>query len=64
VKFSTAAAVAPPRRRYLSNTVLHAISSAATWWRTRAERRPVRHDRPSRMSYLESSAMSREMDRL
>jgi hypothetical protein len=64
VLFSTAAAVALPRRRHLSAPVLHAMSSAATWWRTRAERRPVRHDHPSRMSYLESSMMSREMDRL
>ncbi|GAS88929.1 hypothetical protein [Mycolicibacterium brisbanense] len=64
VLFSTAAAVALPRRRYFGDTVSHAISSATTWWRTRAERRPVRHDRPSRMSYLENSMMSREMDRL
>ncbi|MEE6167039.1 MULTISPECIES: hypothetical protein [unclassified Mycolicibacterium] len=64
VMFSTAAAVALPRRKRLGDTVSHAISSATTWWRTRAERRPARHDRPSRMSYLENSMMSREMDRL
>lgn len=64
VLLSTAAAVALPQSRRLSDTVSHAMTSAATWWRTRAERRPVRHDRPSRMSYLENSMMSREMDRL
>lgn len=64
VVFSTAAAVALPRRRRLSDTVSRAMSSALTRWRTRAERRPVRHDHPSRMSYLENSTMSREMDRL
>ncbi|ART68513.1 hypothetical protein BTO20_07930 [Mycobacterium dioxanotrophicus] len=64
VLFSTAAAVALPRSRHLGDTVSHAMSSALTWWRTRAERRPIRHDHQSRMSYLESSMMSREMDRL
>lgn len=64
VRFSTAAAVGLPRRRHLTEAVSQAMSSAVTWWRTRAERRPARSYRPARMSYLEDALMSREMDRL
>lgn len=70
VAFSTAAAVPLPRRRLrtlpytLSHFVPSVLVSARTRWRTRAERRPVRRDYPSRLSYLEYAAMSREMDRL
>jgi hypothetical protein len=64
VLFGTAATVALPRRRHLTDTVSQGVSSAVTWWRTRAERRPVRPHYPARMDYLENALMSREMDRL
>lgn len=64
VLLSTAAAVAIPRRRDTVGAVSAVVSSALAWWRARAERRPVRRDRPSRLSYLDNALMSREMDRL
>lgn len=60
VLLSTSAAVGVPRRRHLTDMV----SSALTWWQTRAERRPVRPCYPGRMGFLEDALMSREMDRL
>ena len=64
VLLGTAAAVALPRRRHLTDTVSQAVSSVVTWWQTRAERRPARPCYPGRMSFLEDALMSREMDRL
>jgi hypothetical protein len=64
VLLSTAAAVGLPRRRHLTDAVAQAMSSAARWWRTRAERRPARPCYPARMSFMEDALMSREMDRL
>jgi hypothetical protein len=64
VLFSTAAAVTPPRPRYLLGGAPRAFSSAMTWWRTRGERRAERPHYPARMNFLEDSLMSREMDRL
>lgn len=63
VLFGTAAA-APLRRHRPIDIVSRALSSARARWQTSAERKPIRHDRPSRLGYLEHSLMSREMDRL
>ncbi|MDV3124147.1 hypothetical protein M1247_04420 [Mycobacterium sp. 21AC1] len=60
VLFSTAAAAPLPPRRHHA----HTVSSAVTWWLTRSERKGDRHDYPSRLTFLETSLMSREMYRL
>ncbi|MGV0744991.1 hypothetical protein [Mycolicibacterium sp. XJ870] len=64
VLFSTAASMPLPRRRHIADTVYQVANSVVAHWQTRAERRPVRRDRPSHLGYLEHSMMSREMDRL
>lgn len=64
VLFGTAAAVPLPQRRQHVHAVGHAVSSAVTRWLTHAVRKPIRHDHPSRLTFLENSLMSREMDRL
>ncbi|MGV9801537.1 hypothetical protein ACWDTP_26165 [Mycobacterium sp. NPDC003449] len=62
VRLGTAAALAPPRRRFGRP---HPVSSTLARWHARAaERRHLHHDQPSRLRYLEDSLMSREMDRL
>lgn len=63
VLFGTAAAVALPRRRR-TDILSRMMSSALVRWQTRGDRRPIRHDHPSRLGYLEHSLMSREMDHL
>lgn len=61
VLFGTAAAAPLPRRIGIVSRVL---SAARARWHTSTERKQIRHDHPSRLSYLEQSLMSREMDRL
>ncbi|MBS1693532.1 MAG: hypothetical protein JST91_15055 [Actinobacteria bacterium] len=58
-------ATAPVRRRWNPMSEIRGlIDGARSRRRVRAERRPVRHDQPSRCAYLERSQMAREMDRL
>ncbi|MHC9292123.1 hypothetical protein ACRCUN_06620 [Mycobacterium sp. LTG2003] len=62
VLFGTAAAVPLPRPRRI-DILPRMLSSVRARWRTRAERKAVRQDHPSKLTYLEHSLMSREMDR-
>ncbi len=69
VLFSTAAAALPleaPRtaRRFANAT--HGVAAAfrGMFLTSRADARPARRHYPSRLEFLERSAMSREMDRL
>jgi hypothetical protein len=65
VLFNTTAAAPLPRRRGVAQWSRAVAESVRAMFRsTFAQRRPVRRDYPSRLTYLEHSAMSREMDRL
>jgi hypothetical protein len=59
VMFSTAAAVSP-RRASFSRRLIDAIRGV----RAASQQTPARRHYPARHDYLESSRMSREMDRL
>jgi hypothetical protein len=59
VLFSSAAALAPAKHHHLA----HALTSVRAMF-VRPERAHVRRQYPQRFTYLESSAMSREMGRL
>jgi hypothetical protein len=63
VLFSTAAAAGTRNDHHVLTVMSHAMSSVAEHWHALADRRHVPYY-PSRYSYLESSLMAREMDRL
>jgi hypothetical protein len=60
VLFASAAALAPAKHHHLA----HELASAVRAMFVRPERAHVRRHHPQRFTYLESSAMSREMGRL
>ena len=62
VLFASAAVLAPAPARHLG--VAYGLASAVRAMFTWPETRPVPRHYPQRFVYLESSAMSREMDRL
>jgi hypothetical protein len=62
VLFASAAALAPAPAKHLH--VAHELASAVRAMFVRPEKPHVRRHYPHRLAYLESSAMSREMDRL
>ncbi|WP_102145079.1 hypothetical protein [Mycobacterium hubeiense] len=67
VRFATAAAIPLPRKtvtRRLSDALTAVAQSVHDVFVTPTADKPIRHDKPSRLAYLEHSAMSREMGRL
>jgi hypothetical protein len=55
---------APSTANPSSRNITHAAMSAVRSVFATSRERPLRRDRPSRMSYLDGARMSREMDRL
>jgi hypothetical protein len=65
VLFSSAAVVAlPPAKTRRFSEAVHAVAGALGAWLASAARPPAQRHYPKRHVWLESSLMSREMDRL